>query len=238
MFLHVLRHINTDHCLLTSKYGLCQRFGKFGLTYTGRSKEKEGTDRAVWIFETDTASFDCLCDCLYCFFLTDHTFMKFFLKTCKTFRFTLCKTLYRDLGPVGNDVCHRCLCHRYFLSFVSAFFFFFIFENFCFYFTLARLKFFCQGKICLLDSFFLIFLDLVEFQFHGIYFRCHAVAAETYFGSCLVDNIDGLIRQKTVIDVTFGHFYCCFKCTVLDHHAMMLLIIRAQSLKDLDGFFL
>ena len=39
VFLHVLRHINPDHGLLSSKQHLCQCFGQFGLAHAGRPQE-------------------------------------------------------------------------------------------------------------------------------------------------------------------------------------------------------
>ena len=39
VFLHILRHINPDQCILSAKHGFGQRFAKFGFSDPSRSQE-------------------------------------------------------------------------------------------------------------------------------------------------------------------------------------------------------
>ena len=50
VFLHVLRHIDADHCLLLSKDSFCQCLGYLCLADACRSQEKERSDRALGLF--------------------------------------------------------------------------------------------------------------------------------------------------------------------------------------------
>src|SRR5581483_2045866 len=58
MWLHILRHVEADQVVLSTKqFGgncLCQ----FSLTNTGWTKEQEGTYRTPWIFQTRARATD------------------------------------------------------------------------------------------------------------------------------------------------------------------------------------
>ena len=57
------------------------------------------------------------------------------------------------------------------------------------------------------------------------------------FGSGLVHQINGFIRQKTVVNVTLGEFRCCTQTVLCDRHMMMFFILWAQTAQNLNGLF-
>ena len=80
VFLHILTHIDTHHIVLIIKQILCKCFCKLCLTYTGRSKEEEGTDRLGRIFDSCFGTDDCISYFRNAFVLSDDTFVKFICK--------------------------------------------------------------------------------------------------------------------------------------------------------------
>ena len=76
MLLHVLTHVDTYQCLFGSEHRLGERLRKLGFTDSGRSEEEEGADRAVRVFETDTATANRAGYRTHSFFLTDYALME------------------------------------------------------------------------------------------------------------------------------------------------------------------
>ena len=74
-FLLILAHIDTGHAVLIVKQVFSQRFGKLGLTYTGRTEEDERTDRTFRILQSGTATTHGIRNGCNSLFLTDHTGM-------------------------------------------------------------------------------------------------------------------------------------------------------------------
>ena len=237
VFLHIFRHIYTDHCLFTAKYCFCKGFGKFCLSDTCRAKEKEGANRTVRIFKSNSSSFDCLCNSFHCFILSDHTFVEFFLQTCKTFCFSLCQFLQWDLGPVGNRFCDSSFIYNQFLSLVSALCLDADFLYLGFYFCLTGLCFSGTFNIRSLDCLFFLLAEFIQFQFICFHFRCGLVACKLDLGCRFVNNVNRFIRKETVIDVSLGHFYCCLKSFIFNLYAVVFLIVWTESFKDLDSLF-
>ena len=172
VFLHIFGHIYTNHRLFTSKDSFCQSLGKFCLTNTCRSKKKERTNGTVRIFKSYSSPFHCLRNSFHCLILSDHTFMKFFLQTSKTFGFSLCQFLKRNLCPVRNRLCNSSFIYNKFLPLISTFSLNADFLHFGFHFILAYLCFFCAFNICSLNCLFFLLTKFIQFQFILFHFRC------------------------------------------------------------------
>src|SRR5699024_9953399 len=117
VFLHIFTHINTDHVLLVIKKCGGQSLSQLCLTYTGRSKEQEGTDRLGRILNTGFGTDNSVCYLCNAFVLSDHPFMKllFQVKDLGTLPFR--KFRHRDSRPPGNDpgnliFCNALMNHR------------------------------------------------------------------------------------------------------------------------------
>ena len=235
MLLHVFGHIYTYHSLLTSEYCFCQSFGKFCLTHACRPQKQERTNRTAGVFQTYPASLYSLGNCLYSLFLTYYTLMKLFFKMCQSLCFSLCQLLYRDSGPLRNRVCH-CILIDNFAASVFPCIFFFAGIQFCLQLFLTVLDFFCHGKICSLYGSFFFFSKRQNLLFQFFYIRTGLIILKSYFGRCLINHINCLIRKETVIDVSDRHFYCCFQCIICNLHTMMLLVIGFQPFQDFQSF--
>ena len=58
----VFRHIDPHHAVLVVEQEFCQGFCQFGLSYTGRPQEDEGSDRTFCVLQPGTAPADCIGD--------------------------------------------------------------------------------------------------------------------------------------------------------------------------------
>src|SRR5215475_5507780 len=58
---------------------------------------------------------------------------------------------------------------------------------------------------------------------------------DAHAGGCLVDQVDGLVRQEAVGDVAVGELRGGLEGLVGDLHAVVLLVALAQALEDLHG---
>ena len=172
MFLHIFGHIYTNHRLFTSKDSFCQSLGKFCLTNTCRSKEKERTNGTIRIFKSHSSSFHCLRNSFHCLILSDHTFMEFFFQTSKTFGFSFCQSLKRNLCPVRNRLCNSSFIYNKFFPLISALSLNPNFLHFGFHFILAYLRFFCAFNIRSLNCLLLLLTKFIQFQFIFFHFRC------------------------------------------------------------------
>src|SRR5699024_8099223 len=60
-------------------------------------------------------------------------------------------------------------------------------------------------------------------------------ALDAHAGAGLIDEVDGLVREETVVDVAVGQVRGGGEGTVGDGHAVVRLVAVAQTLEDLDG---
>ena len=84
-------------------------------------------------------------------------------------------------------------------------------------------------------------LDL-DFQLHDfpvehIQLLRFGVDLHPEFGSCLIHQVDGLVRKKPVGDVALGELHGCNYRFVLDAHLMVGFVFLLQSPKDGNGAF-
>ena len=66
----------------------------------------------------------------------------------------------------------------------------------------------------------------------------HLIIAKLPSGCRLVNQIDRLVRQKTVIDIALRQLHCRLKRPVQDRHTVMLFIGRTKSLQNLECLLL
>ena len=145
--------------------------------------------------------------------------MECLLQSCQTFRFSFRETLYRNFRPGGYGFCDFFFCYLQFFVFATAIKAFSDLLQIFFELLLARLQFFCLLKIAAADRGYLIIL----------YIEQRLLPGELYACGCLIDQIDGFIRQETVVDVADAHFYGCFQCFIGDFHAVVAFVVWAQA---------
>ena len=111
VFLHIFRHVYTDHGLFTAKHYVCQYLGQFRLSHTGRSKEQERTNRTFRILQTHTASLDCLRHCCHCLILSNHSLVQSMFQLQQPMGFLFFQLLHRNLCPHRYDLCDLILAN-------------------------------------------------------------------------------------------------------------------------------
>ena len=79
--------------------------------------------------------------------------------------------------------------------------------------------------------------QLNDFPIDGIDFRGHAVQFDPQTGSCLVDQIDGLVRQEAVADIAVGKGRRGDDGGILDPDAVMDFVAFLEPPEDGDGIF-
>ena len=104
MFLHVLRHIDTNHAAFIIKQGFGQRLGKFGLADARRAKEDKRTNRTVRVLDAGTGTQDGLADGLDCFILTDNTGMQHIFKVQQFLAFARQHLRDWNARPAADDL--------------------------------------------------------------------------------------------------------------------------------------
>ena len=76
--------------------------------------------------------------------------------------------------------------------------------------------------------------DLLQPTFDFIQFFWKRITLHTQFGSRFIHQVDGLIRQETVGNVTVAQFHCRDDGFVFDTHLMVVLVTLLQSTQDGD----
>ena len=99
MFFHVFTHVNPNESLFRAEHSLRKCLGEFGLSDTGRSEEKERTDRAVRVFEADPSAPDSAGYRTHCLILPNDTLVKHRLQLLQALILLLGQFLNRDSGP-------------------------------------------------------------------------------------------------------------------------------------------
>ena len=145
VFFHILRHIHANQILLGTEYHFRQSLGKFCLAHSCRSQEHKGSNRAFRVFQSHSASLDCLRNSMYCLILPDDTCMKHLLQLLQLLAFRLTQLFCRNPCPIGNDEGDVALRHmklvlflvllplfQYFIQFFLLLFLFLLDERRCF----------------------------------------------------------------------------------------------------------
>ena len=152
------------------------------------------------------------------------------LQLAQPLRLFLCQLSHRNLGPAGNDIGNFTFADS---QLSGRFFFLPFFPDFLDPFALLLLTLLDVSGllICLV----LNGLFLLDFQFINILrqaldlCRLH-ICGQADFGSRFIDQVNGLIRKETVVDVAGGKADRCYQGLIGNGHLMMLLIFWTQSL--------
>ena len=142
VFLHIFRHIHTNHSLFTAKHSLSQCLGKFCFPNACWPQKQERTNWTVRILQSYTTTFYSLRNSMNRFLLTNHTFVKFFFQLSKASGFSFRQSLYRNFGPVGYNGSYGFFVHFSGFSLILFFFFYLKLLKSGFCFLLFLLAFF------------------------------------------------------------------------------------------------
>ena len=106
------------------------------------------------------------------------------------------------------------------------------------------LEFFLAGTalrrvlvILVRDSLLLFLEDFRKFIFHVHQILRDLDGIELHAGASLVEHVDGLVRQEALADIAFGKRHRGAYRIGRVMHLVVLLVLRAESLENLDGIF-
>ena len=236
VFLHVFRHIETNHIFLTAKHAFSERSGQLGLADTGRAEEEEGTDRTFRILHAGTRTTDRRGNGMDSLILTDHSLMQLFFQMEQALGVALLQILQRYPRPFSDD-----FCHIFFRDFKII-----MIRPLPVLLHEGDLTLHLLGSITILGGFFKILRSHSRFLFFQkggqLFFllfqriRCRR-RFHADLGGGFIDDIDGFIRLETIRDVTTGKFDSRFHCFIGDLCFMKGFVAITQTLQDLQRIF-
>ncbi len=235
MLFHVLRHIEADKGIFGIEQEFRQRLGKLGLAHAGGTQEDERARRALGVFQAGTRTAYGLGKRGYRLVLTDDALMQHRLHAQQLLGFRLGKVGNRHAGGHGDHVghvFHLYLAHR-FAGFRLPFLLGFLALG------LELYLFAVQGigalEVLRGNSLILLGAHAAQVVVDNLdLFRQHHVA-DAHARARLVQHVDSLVGQETVLDVTVGKVYRRLKGIVAEMHMVMLFVAVAQAFQDAHG---
>ena len=196
-----LTHVDLDEVIIRTEEEVSQGLRQLGLTHTGRAGEDEGTGRTARILEACTGAADGAGDGLDRLVLANDALVQLLFHVEQTVGFLLRQLQHRDAGPVRQNLGDLVLAYLGdFLQVARAPLLFLLCA------LLAQLALLIAQAGCLLkvlgiDGRFLFLADLSDtvIDLAQALRRGHALDAHT--STSLIEEVNGLIRQETVIDV-------------------------------------
>ena len=242
MSLHILGHIDPDQGVFASEHGFRQRFAQLRLSHARGTKKQERADGPLRILKSHTSSSHGPRHRRNGFLLADHPLMQNRLQLHEPFAFLFLQPAHRNFRPGRNH-----LRHIVFRDHVAAFRLLFLKPRF----LLRQLLH--HGVLLPLPVPGLLkglqadrVLDLL-IQFMNLLIQQPDVLRlfhirQLHRRSGFIDQIDGLIRQPSVVDISAGKAHGRFQRTGFIGDLMMLLIAGSDSLQNADrllfrGFF-
>ncbi len=202
VLLHVFGHIDTDKIGFRSKHRLGQCLTELRFSHACRAKEHEGANRALRILQTYAASTNGSGHCGHSFRLSDHTTMKGFFKVHQSLRFSLRELFYRNSSPLRNNLCNIGFSD---MQLMLCFFVLPFSKRKIQLRSLTKLFLFQLGscfKILSPNAVLLFCIHLLELC-TDFFDGCRLTGMkDTKLRGCLIDEINGLIREETIIDVS------------------------------------
>ena len=101
----IFTHVDPRDHVLVIEQKLRKSFCQFSLTDTGRTHKEERTDRPLLVGQSGPAAADSVSDSLNGLILTYHPLVQFALDAQKLLLLALKHLLYRDSGPLGDNLC-------------------------------------------------------------------------------------------------------------------------------------
>ena len=232
---HVLRHVQADHCGFVAEQELGECLCKLGLAYAGWAQEDERTRRTLGVFEPSTCAANCLRHSLDGLLLADDSTVQFILHAQKLGGLFLGELINGDSRPQRQHL-GDCLFVNLIEQVDSGSLHLYIFGFFVgqeVFLSVAQ-KSSCF-KVLRLNGLFLLTDDIGEFilDLSVIWRGLHAANAQARSG--LVDEVDCLIGQEAIRDVTIGHVGCGHESLIGDGDPVMLFVTLTQTFEDFNG---
>ncbi|GBE30319.1 hypothetical protein BMS3Bbin04_01351 [bacterium BMS3Bbin04] len=234
--LHVLAHIDANNCLLVTEQVFGKNICELCLSHAGRSEEDETPDRTIRILEAGAAASDGFDQLLNSLILTYNTLLEKVTHFEQTLALTAGDTVYRN-------ACYHAHNGRYIFSsrldFLVGFIALPLLAGCCkiiLKFTLFITKLGSFFVFLLLDQivFFALQLFNLGFQLEDTFGHNQVLQSQTATG--FIENVDGLVRQKAVRDVSVRQKYRLAQTLFIEQDAVVVFVIFLQSFQNLNGF--
>mmetsp|Transcript_12057 Transcript_12057/g.32557 ORF Transcript_12057/g.32557 Transcript_12057/m.32557 type:complete len:379 (+) Transcript_12057:745-1881(+) len=258
--LHEFAHVEAYQCIFFSVICAGERLAKFGLADASRPAEDEGGHRAVRILQSHTGTSHCLRHCVDGLVLANDPPVEGFLKLDEPAPFVHRHLLHGDPSPCGDylrDVrtrhngllkvakknllnvvhdragpCRRHCARRLALPLLED--------------ALPDLR--AQGGLLCLelrrafevlsfDGVLLLLLQLPEYDAPSLgVLRDRCALPQPHASTSLVQDVDGLVRQKPVIDILRGELCACDQGLVGICQSVVRLVFAREPSQNLNSF--
>ena len=233
MAFHVFGHINADHGVLIAEHGFSKRLAQLRLAHAGGTEEQEATDRALGILQTHAATADGPGDRFYSLVLTHHTLVEDILHVQQPLPLILRQAGHRDAGPAGHHGGNILRGDIAVLLMILAA---------LVVLGLQLLLIVLLGipqlgslfKVLRGDGGFLVLGKGVELLFQALELFRRLILLHPHPAGSLVHQVNGLVREEPVVDVPGGQLHGGLQSFVGDVQLVVLLILLAQALQDLQ----
>ena len=234
VLLHVLRHVQADHCGFVAEQELGECLCKLCLAYAGWAQEDERTRRTLGVFEPGACAANCLRHSLDGLLLADDSTVQFILHAQQLGGLFLGELINGNSRPERQHL-GDCLFVNLIEQVDSSSLHLYIFGFFVgqeVFLSVAQKP--CCFKVLRLNSLFLLTHDIGEFilDLSVVGRGFHAPNAKPRSG--LVNQVDCLIGQEAIRDVTIGHVGGGHESLIGDGDPVMLLVALTQALEDFD----
>ena len=237
MALHVFGHVELNERLGIAEHRFRQRFGEQSLADARGPKEGKGADWPARIFEISARTAERFANGGDGFVLPDDHTGHLIFHGEQALSFVLFHPLERNAGPFGHDV-----QNVLFVDFDALFFAagapggqnsFLLFFGLLFLIAHGCSAF----EVLLFDGLFLAGFNLFDIGFEVFDLRRPSHGANPRARAGFVHEVDRLIRQIAVGDITVGKFDRGFESRVGDFCLVMLFVFGSKSFENKNGLF-
>ena len=234
---HIFGHVEGDKRVLGVEQELRKRLGKLGFSHAGRTQENKRTRRSFRVFQACARTTDGLGQRRNGFILANDALVQhtFHAQQLRGFRFR--KVGHRHARGHGHHIGH--FLFRNFLDFLAA-----VFRKFLYrlvtlvaqlFFLVAQLR----GLLVVLrgNGGGALFGHLAQLFFQRAHFFGQHHVANAHARARLVNHVNGLVGQETILDVALGQRHRRLQRFVGEVHVMMRLVAVAQAFHNANGLF-
>src|SRR5262249_28817532 len=233
VLLHVLGHVDLDHRVLVAEQELGERAGELGLADAGRPEEDERAGRPLRVLDAGARAADRLRDGDDRGVLADDALVQLLLHADQLLRLGLGELAHRDARPHRDDVGDLVLADLRLLDLLLVAPL--VLELALLLRQLPLLVAQRRGllELLALDRVLLVLADALDLLLELAVARRCRHRLDGHAGCGLVDQVDRLVRQVSVLDVAVGRRRGRLERVVGDLAAVMRLVAVAQPAQDL-----
>ena len=230
-----LGHIHANQRVLIVEQEFGERLGQLGLADAGGAGEDERTGRALRVLQTHASTADGAGQGGNRLVLADDALVQFGFHVEQFLGLGLSQLEHRDTGGGADDLGDHVLVHDHLdvgLAFAPGVF---LLLAIGFQLLLLVAQFGGLLEVLTLDGLVLVGGDLGDLLVEFLELRRGGQALDAQACTGLIDQVDGLVRQVTVLDVPAGQLCGRLQRAIGDGHVVVVLVTGTQALQDLDG---